>query len=87
MTEFQSSWPVSNYYHGMNDRTAGLGMMNMGCSYQDDRLCHWLGMQYLSTNRSLRQSYKGPGRHGLGAQYFACESNLMGNCKEGTALL
>lgn len=72
-------------YHGTKARTAGLGMTNMGCSYHDNRLWHWVGTQHLSTNRSLRQSYRESGRNGLGACVFAHESNV--NCTEGTALL
>lgn len=41
----------------------------------------------LECNRSLREPYKESGRNGFGAQFFAHESNVIGNCTEGTALL
>lgn len=37
---------------GVKERTAWVGMMNMGCSYQDFRPWHWVGAQCLSRNDS-----------------------------------
>lgn len=62
-------------------------MMNMGHSYQDVRLCHWVRMQHFSKREALGSHTRNLGGMGLKDDFFACVSNVLSSCTEGTALL